>query len=443
MHIGQTVGDYEIVGVIGAGGMGSVYKVRNVISDRCDAMKVLLPDLRDSSELAERFLNEIKVLAGLSHPNIASLYTALRVDNQLLMVMELVDGVTLEEHINRGSIPLDQSLIYIAQVLSALSYAHQHGVIHRDIKPANMAIHSDGRVKLLDFGIARANQDQRFTQAGMVLGSLHYMSPEQIAGKQADARSDLYSVGVTLYRMVTGKRPFDGDNSLAIMRAQSEAPAIPPRQINPALPETISAAILRSLAKAPEERFQTADEFRRALEGAYSSDAIETVLMGATPTPSSSRFHAAVLSVLQKNLGVALGPIAGALVRKHSRSSETVGKLCTALAEQISADEDRRAFLIACEKELGPAMFSDTQRTFSPREVTPAPRKETVDWEPALLDNARRNLAKFIGPLAKVVVDRAARKATNVNELYSLLSAEIKSEKDRAEFLTLSARHSD
>ena len=307
--------------------MGSVYKVRNVISDRCDAMKVLLPDLRDSAELAERFLNEIKVLAGLSHPNIASLYTALRVDNQLLMVMELVDGVTLEEHINRGSIPLDQSLIYIAQVLSALSYAHHHGVIHRDIKPANMAIHSDGRVKLLDFGIARANQDQRFTQAGMVLGSLHYMSPEQIAGKQADARSDLYSVGVTLYRMVTGKRPFDGDNSLAIMRAQSETPAIPPRQINPALPETISAAILRSLAKAPEERFQTADEFRRALEGAYSSDAIETVLMATTPTPSSSRFHAAVLSVLQKNLGVALGPIAGALVRKHSRSSETVGKI--------------------------------------------------------------------------------------------------------------------
>lgn len=423
--------------------MGSVYKVRNVISDRCDAMKVLLPDLRDSAELAERFLNEIKVLAGLSHPNIASLYTALRVDNQLLMVMELVDGVTLEEHINRGSIPLDQSLIYIAQVLSALSYAHHHGVIHRDIKPANMAIHSDGRVKLLDFGIARANQDQRFTQAGMVLGSLHYMSPEQIAGKQADARSDLYSVGVTLYRMVTGKRPFDGDNSLAIMRAQSETPAIPPRQINPALPETISAAILRSLAKAPEERFQTADEFRRALEGAYSSDAIETVLMATTPTPSSSRFHAAVLSVLQKNLGVALGPIAGALVRKHSRSSETVGKLCTALAEQISADEDRRAFLIACEKELGPAMFSDTQRTFSPREVTPAPRKETVDWEPALLDNARRNLAKFIGPLAKVVVDRAARKAANANELYSLLSAEIKSEKERAEFLALSARHSN
>jgi eukaryotic-like serine/threonine-protein kinase len=443
-HIGQIVGDYEVVGVIGAGGMGSVYKVRNVISDRCDAMKVLLPDLRDSAELAERFLNEIKVLAGLSHPNIASLYTALRVDNQLLMVMELVDGVTLEERIGSGAVPVGQGLIYIAQILSALSYAHQRGVIHRDIKPANMAIHSDGRVKLLDFGIARANREQHFTQAGMVLGSLHYMSPEQIAGKQADARSDLYSVGVTLYRMATGKRPFDGDNALAIMRAQSETAPIPPHQINPALPETISGAILRSLAKVPGERFQTADEFRRALDGAFSTDSVETVLLSATSTPSSSsRFHGAVLSVLQKNLGVALGPIAGALVRKHSRSSETVGKLCTALAGQISAEEDRRAFLISCEKELGLAILSDTQSGLSQREATPAPRKETTAWEPAVLDSARRNLAKFIGPLAGVVVSRAARKAENLNELYSLLSAEIKSEKDRAEFLALSGRHSD
>jgi len=176
----------------------------------------------------------------------------------------------------------------------------------------------------------------------MVLGSLHYMSPEQIAGKQADARSDLYSVGVTLYESRRAKRPFDGDNALAIMRAQSETAPVPPHQINPALPEKISTAILKSLAKAPEERFQTADEFRRALEGSVSSDVAENGLLGSvqsvTPTPSSSRFHAAVLSVLQKNLAVAVGPIAGALVRKHSHINETVGKLCTALAEQISAD---------------------------------------------------------------------------------------------------------
>jgi serine/threonine protein kinase len=303
-----------------------------------------------------------------------------------------------------------------------------------------MAIHSDGRVKLLDFGIARGSPDQKFTQAGMVLGSLHYMSPEQIAGKSADARSDLYSVGVVLYRMATGRRPFDGDNAIAIMRAQSEVPPIPPQQINPALPELISAAILKSRAKSPDARFQTADEFRRALEGRFSTDEVETIAITSTPTPSSSRFHAGMLSVLQKNLAVAVGPIAGALVRKHSQSNATAGKLCTALAEQIPGEADRRAFLVACERELGSAMLSDTQRAISPQGSTPVPRKSTVEWEPEVLDNAKRNLAKFIGPLAGVVVNRASRKAENLNELYALLGAEIKSEKDRGEFLTLVGR---
>src|SRR4029077_19820114 len=140
LDVGSRIGDYEIVSQLGAGGMGKVFKVRNVISDRVEAMKVLLPDLEHEPDLADRFMRDIKVQASLQHPNIAALHTALRVDNQLLMLMELVEGITLEQRLNQGPVPLRDAVDYIGQVLGALGYAHQHGVIHRDIKPANMML---------------------------------------------------------------------------------------------------------------------------------------------------------------------------------------------------------------------------------------------------------------------------------------------------------------
>src|SRR5437899_2906526 len=155
LKIGDTTGDYEIVDVLGSGGMGKVYKVRNVLSDRLDAMKVLLPDLSSNKDLGDRFLREIKVQASLNHPNIASLYTALRVDNQLLMVMELVEGLTLEQKIHREPIAYEDAVEYLLQVLAASDYAHRRSVVHRDIKPANIILTPDGNIKLMDFGIAR------------------------------------------------------------------------------------------------------------------------------------------------------------------------------------------------------------------------------------------------------------------------------------------------
>ena len=187
LDIGSRIGDYEIVSALGAGGMGKVFKVRNVISDRVEAMKVLLPDLEHEPELADRFMREIKVQASLQHPNIAALHTALRVDNQLLMLMELVEGITLDQRLQQGPVPLRDGVDYIGQVLGALGYAHQHGVIHRDIKPANMMLTAKGTVKLMDFGIAKAAADRKLTMTGTTMGSLYYMSPEQIKG-MANAR---------------------------------------------------------------------------------------------------------------------------------------------------------------------------------------------------------------------------------------------------------------
>src|SRR6187402_3547033 len=163
-EIHQRIGDYEVLGILGAGGMGRVYRVRNVVSDRIEAMKILLPDLAGRKELADRFLREIKLVASLSHPNIATLCTAMEIDNQLIMVMEFVEGTTLTQRLEAGPLPLDEALNYTIQTLSALGYAHGKGIVHRDIKPSNMMLTPAGIVKLMDFGIARIDAEQALTQ---------------------------------------------------------------------------------------------------------------------------------------------------------------------------------------------------------------------------------------------------------------------------------------
>ena len=244
MNIGERIGDYEIVQVLGAGGMGQVYKVRNVLSDRIEAMKVLLPNLEGDPGLADRFLNEIKVQATLDHPNIAKLHTAMKINNQLVMVMEFVDGTSLSTVLLRGPLPPSVAAGYAAQVLDALAYAHARGVIHRDIKPANLMLAADGHIKLMDFGIARVQADKRLTQTGSTVGSLFYMSPEQIKGSgSGTGRSDLYSLGITMYEMVTGRRPFGGDSDFQIMSAHLGQAPMAPIEVIPGIPSGLSAIL--------------------------------------------------------------------------------------------------------------------------------------------------------------------------------------------------------
>lgn len=261
------IGDYEIISILGAGGMGRVYKVRNVLTDRTEAMKVLLPDLEGHEEVAARFLREIKVLAGLDHPNIAALRTALTIDNQLVMIMEYVEGQSVSSVLDRGPLGVSDALNYLDQVLGALSYAHQHKVIHRDIKPANMMLTPQGSIKLMDFGIARTeDESSKLTAPGSTLGSMSYMSPEQIKGEATDERSDLYSLGISLYEMVTGEKPFHGDSNFSIMAAHINQAPRPPIEVHPGLPKLVNDIILTSIAKAPEQRFQSADAFRNAIK---------------------------------------------------------------------------------------------------------------------------------------------------------------------------------
>ena len=265
-QIGDKIGDYQVIGVLGAGGMGRVYKVKNLISDRVDAMKVLLPDLANEPDLADRFLREIKVLASLNHPNIAGLHTAFRVENQLLMIMEFVQGTTIEDKLKSGPLPVKDAIDYASQVLSALGYAHSQGVIHRDIKPANMMLTPENIVKLMDFGIAKSKTDRKLTMTGTTMGSLYYMPPEQVQGTGLDARSDLYSLGVSLYEMVTGSRLFQGQSDYDLMVAQLQKVPQPPIDIQPHLPRALNDIIMMSLEKDPVRRFQSAEAFRFALQ---------------------------------------------------------------------------------------------------------------------------------------------------------------------------------
>jgi len=285
---GMQVGDYQILRELGAGGMGKVFQVRNVISDRIEAMKVLLPDLLKDQALADRFLREIKVQAALDHPNIAGLRTAMREGNQLLMIMEYVEGHTVDAYMAQGPIPLQNAVETCMKTLEALDYAHSRGIVHRDIKPSNIMITNTGVVKLMDFGIARVMNDPSLTQANQTTGSLYYMSPEQINGAPLDGRSDLYSLAISLYQMITGQRPFDGTNTFSIMAAHLNQRPVPPVQHDPRIPAALSDVILRALAKDPNHRYANAREFHAALAGAMQTPVAAPAAAAYAPPPSSS-----------------------------------------------------------------------------------------------------------------------------------------------------------
>jgi eukaryotic-like serine/threonine-protein kinase len=259
-------GRYRIQRKLGAGGMADVYLAEDQELGRRVAIKILNSRHGNDDQFIERFRREAKNAAALNHPNIVSIYDRGEAEDTYYIAMEFLDGRTLKELvISRGAAPVNVAVEYARQILSALRFAHRHGIVHRDIKPHNVLVDSEGRVKVTDFGIARAGTSQ-MTETGSIVGTAQYLSPEQARGGEVDPRSDLYSLGVVLYELLTGKTPFDGETPVEIaMKHLSDTPE-PPSRLRPDVPRELDMVVLRALAKNPDDRYQSADEMEADLE---------------------------------------------------------------------------------------------------------------------------------------------------------------------------------
>jgi serine/threonine protein kinase len=300
---GQTLGKYRVLEQLGRGGMAQVYRAYHPQLDRYVAIKVLRSDLVEEVEFLARFRREARAVAGLRHPNIVNVFDFDVQNDQFFMVMELLEGDTLKVYLNsyrtRGQhIPLGDIVRILLDVLEGLGYAHTEGIVHRDIKPANILLTRRGQAVVTDFGIAQIVGGTQYTVSGALMGTLNYMAPEQGLEGRGDSRSDLYSLGIIFYEMLTGKTPYDADTPLAILLKHLNDPLPLPRKLEPSIPEAFEKVILKALSKQPGDRYQSAAEMAQALREAAEQSAInvpdqvflpEPVPAPVTDVPSSAR----------------------------------------------------------------------------------------------------------------------------------------------------------
>ena len=265
---GQILGNrYKLLERIGGGGMAVVYKAKCLLLNRFVAVKILRSEFTDDEEFVKRFRVEAQAAASLNHPNIVSIYDVGKQDDVQYIVMELIDGITLKEYISqKGALPWKEAIGIAIQICSALDHAHRNFIVHRDIKPHNIMITKDGMAKVTDFGIARAVTSATITMVGSTIGSVHYFSPEQARGGFIDEKSDIYSLGITIYEMVTGRVPFDGESPVAIALKHIQEKPDKPIDVNPSIPKGVNDLIVKAMKKDQNLRYQTASEMLADLQ---------------------------------------------------------------------------------------------------------------------------------------------------------------------------------
>ena len=339
--IGSIVlGQYEVVDVLGQGGMSVVYKGRHKLTEQDVALKILPPELAANSQVKGRFLEEARALATLDHANIVHLYNFGQENGCFVLAMQLVQGQTWERMILENK-KLDwQTSVRIAiDVLRALEYAHGRGVVHRDMKPSNVLVRAhDGAATVMDFGIAKMTTSTKLTATGQTMGTVRYMSPEQVRGHEVDARTDLYSLGATMFESLTGDTPFDGDTHFEIMTKHLAEAPVPPSSRGVEVPAVVEDAVMRSLAKKPEDRFESARDMRKALEGS-----LRDADLGLVETQRVSRDVLAAALPAAKAAGAsqsrALGPAAAASAKNAPRAVSA----STDLADRLEPTSGRPA----------------------------------------------------------------------------------------------------
>lgn len=461
----DRLGKYAITEVLGKGAMGVVYKAFDPHIRRTVALKTIRKELIEddrAASLLARFQNEAHAAGRLSHPGIVSIYEYGEDQAVAYIAMEYVEGNGLRVYFDRG-VRFESSDVaaIMAQLLDALGYAHAQGVVHRDIKPANIIIMKTGRLKIADFGVAHVDSSD-LTQVGAVIGTPSYMAPEQYAGRVTDRRADLFSAGIVLYQLLTGIKPFTGTAETVAYQICYE-PHRNPSEINPQLATSrFDAVIAAALAKSPEQRFQTAAEFRAAVLDAYSgpvNPAIseETIIVnepvrtplsaepsspsgGAAAAPASlppAGWDAALLKQVERQLAQFLGPLARIVIKRAAAGTSNLDALYAAVAEHLTEPQERSAFLAGKRQLDGESLerASSAARAQSAASAETAYAAARFAPSPETLDAAARLLAAYLGPIAKVIVKKAAAKAATLEQFHALLADNLADDAEKLRFL--------
>ena len=450
----QSIGRYRVDGLLGTGAMGEVYRAYDPVIDRPVAIKVVRTELAagsGSEQWLQRFRREARAAGRRFHPNIVAILDFGEDDGMPFLAMEYVDGRSLDAFLKTSG-PLDpaRSVAIIIQVLSALGFAHQNGIVHRDIKPSNIMILNDGEVKVADFGIARIDASE-FTIVGDLLGTPAYMAPEQFAGAPVDKRTDLFAAGVILFELLTGVKPFRGKSITEIMSFMETRGPEDIRALNPAVPDSLKLVITKALAFDPARRYEDAGGFSRAIVEAFPVRFDQTPLpespvsttsaenSGVTATaPAEATWPAELLREIERDLATFIGPMATIALRRAIRQTNDVVVLYDLLGPQVVNPRDRAEFLARGQRRAATELTSR-----SPSSPPAKPEREAVEKRdqpvpsPSLANIAsvETNLARYIGPIAKILIRRELEKHETLSEFYRALAAHIPDERDRERFL--------
>lgn len=353
---GMMLGDrYEIIELVGSGGMSEVYKAKDHKLNRYVAVKVLKREFSDDRNFVSKFRVEAQSAAGLSHPNIVNVYDVGEDEGIYYIVMEFVEGITLKEYImDHGRLPADQALDFALQIASGIEVAHQNHTIHRDIKPQNIIVSKNGTLKVTDFGIARAATSN--TVASNAMGSVHYISPEQARGGYSDEKSDIYSLGITMYEMVTGRVPFEGDNNVTVALMHIQGEMIPPREYYPDIPASLEKVILKCTQKKPERRYLTASALIADLRRVATNPNGDFVVMGTNTSNNAPTVMMSdeELSSIRESAGKKAYDDADSMTGyEETRQPVDAGKYQEAPAEEEQPEERRYQETARTQKPAG------------------------------------------------------------------------------------------